>query len=854
MAKKTEEKTIIEKIYDYTLEDIMGDRFGRYSKSIIQDRALPDVRDGLKPVQRRILYTMWESKNTHDKPYRKCAKAVGDVMGKYHPHGDSSIYGAMIYMSQPWKMREIFIDIHGNNGSIDGDGPAAHRYTETRLTKLALVTLKDIQRDAVEMTLNYSDEELEPTVLPAHFPNLLVNGSTGISAGYATNIPPHNLGEVIDATIHRIENPNCRLDTILNIVKGPDFPTGGVVEGKEGLLQAYTTGRGRVVVKARTEIVKERGTHQIIIHEIPYDVLKEQLRKKIEDIKIDKKVEGIADVVDVSDKEHMAKIIIELKKDANAELILNYLFKNTDLQVNYNFNMVAIVNRRPKQLGILEILDAFIAHQKDVILRRTRFDLKKAKERLHIVEGLLKAVDILDEIIKTIRASKNKQDSIDNLVKEFEFTEAQATAIVTMQLYRLSNTDINLLLEEQGNLQKMIEFLNSILNDEDVLKKQMKLSLSEIKKEFANPRRTDIRDEVTEVKFDPKDMIPKENVIVVATNEGYVKRIPIKSYVSASSEPTTLKPGDFIRGLYSTTSLDTLLMFTNLGHYLYVPVHEIVETKWKELGKHISNLIQISADERIISAMILDNPSTNVIMTTRNGITKRTNLEELIVSRYTKPINAMKLKDDDELVSVVKDNGRAIFVTETGYYLNIDSNEIPIVGAKASGVKGINVKDDHVVTCMSPENYDEYITVFTNKNTSKRIKLSELDTMTRAKKGSTLIKKVKSTNYKITNAISVNNRDVVSIKTDGDFKEIKTTELPIMDLSSTGSTISKTAIEESFKVAELVERKIELNATEETKQIPKEEPVKETEEIELPALKEDNQELTIEDFLDDFKL
>ncbi len=855
MAKKTEEKTIIEKIYDYTLEDIMGDRFGRYSKSIIQDRALPDVRDGLKPVQRRILYTMWESKNTHDKPYRKCAKAVGDVMGKYHPHGDSSIYGAMIYMSQPWKMREIFIDIHGNNGSIDGDGPAAHRYTETRLTKLALVMLKDINRDAVEMTLNYADEDLEPTVLPANFPNLLVNGSTGISAGYATNIPPHNLGEVIEATVHRIDNPNCRLDTILNIVKGPDFPTGGVVEGKEGLLQAYTTGRGRVVVKARTEIVKEKGTHQIIIHEIPYDVLKEQLRKKIEDIKIDKKVEGIADVIDVSDKEHMAKIIIELKKDANAELILNYLFKNTDLQVNYNFNMVAIVNRRPKQLGILEIIDAFIAHQKDVILRRTRFDLKKAKERLHIVEGLLKAVDILDEIIKTIRASKNKQDSIDNLVKQFEFTEAQATAIVTMQLYRLSNTDINLLLEEQGNLQKMIEFLNSILNDEEVLKKQMKLSLNEIKKEFATPRRTDIRDEVTEVKFDPKDMIPKENVIVVATNEGYVKRIPIKSYVSASSEPTTLKPGDFIRGLYSTTSLDTLLMFTNLGHYLYVPVHEIVETKWKELGKHISNLIQISAEERIISAMILDNPSDNIIMTTKNGITKRTNLEELIVSRYTKPINAMKLKDDDEVVSVVKDNGRAIFVTETGYYLNIDSNEIPIVGAKASGVKGINVKDDHVVTCMSPADYDEYITIFTNKNTSKRIKISELDTMTRAKKGSTLIKKVKSTNYKITNAISVNNRDVVSIKTDGDFKEIKTTELPIMDLSSTGSTISKTAIEDSFKVAELVERKIELNVTEETKKQPKEEITNnEVEELELPKTKEDTQELTIDDFLDDFKL
>ena len=851
MAKKQEEKTIIEKIYDYTLEDIMGDRFGRYSKSIIQDRALPDVRDGLKPVQRRILYTMWESKNTHDKPYRKCAKAVGDVMGKYHPHGDSSIYGAMIYMSQPWKMREVFIDIHGNNGSIDGDGPAAHRYTETRLTKLALVTLKDINRDAVEMTLNYADEDLEPTVLPAHFPNLLVNGSTGISAGYATNIPPHNLSEVIEATVHRIDNPNCRLDTILNIIKGPDFPTGGVVEGKEGLLQAYTTGRGKVVVKAKTEIVKEKGTHQIIIHEIPYDVLKEQLRKKIEDIKIDKKVEGIADVMDVSDKEHMAKIIIELKKDANAELILNYLFKNTDLQVNYNFNMVAIVNRRPKQLGILEILDAFIAHQRDVILRRTKFDLKKANERLHIVEGLLKAVDILDEIIKIIRGSKNKQDSIDNLVKQFDFTVEQATAIVMMRLYTLSNTDINLLLEEQDNLRKMIEFLTSIIEDEEVLKKQMKLSLKEIDKEFGNPRRTEIRDEVTEIKFDAKDMIPKENVIVVATNEGYVKRIPLKSYVSSSGEPTTLKPGDFIRGLYSTTSLDTLLMFTNLGHYLYVPVHEIVETKWKELGKHISNLIQISAEERIISAMILDNPSDNVIMTTKQGTTKRTNLEELIVSRYTKPINAMKLKDGDELVSVVKDNGRAIFVTETGYYLNIDSNEIPLVGAKASGVKGINIKDDAVVTCMSPENYDEYITVFTNKNTSKRIKISELEQMTRAKKGSTLIKKVKSTNYKVTNAISVNNRDIVSLKTDGEFKEIKTTELPIMDLSSTGSTICKTPIEETFKVAELVERKIELNQSATPK---KEEVKKEEEEIELPALKETNQELTIDDFIDDFKL
>lgn len=838
MAKKNEEKTIIEKIYDYTLEDIMGERFGRYSKSIIQDRALPDVRDGLKPVQRRILYTMWENKNTYDKPYRKCAKAVGDVMGKYHPHGDSSIYGAMIYMSQAWKMREIFIDIHGNNGSIDGDGPAAYRYTECRTTKLAQIMLKDINRNSVEMTLNYSDEDLEPTVLPANFPNLLVNGSTGISAGYATNIPPHNLAEVIDATIYRIDNPNCHLETILNIVKGPDFPTGGVVEGKAGLLQAYETGRGKVVVKAKTEIIKEKNKNQIIIHEIPYDVLKEQLRKKIEDIKIDKKVEGIADVIDISDKEHMAKMIIELKKDANAELILNYLLKNTDLQVNYNFNMVAIVNRRPKQLGIIEILDAFISHQKDVIIKRTNFDLEHAKARLHVVEGLLKAMDILDEVIRVIRASKNKADSIANLIKEFAFTEEQATAIVTMQLYRLSNTDITQLLEEKSNLHKMIDFLNLILNDENVLKKQMKQELSEIKKEFGNPRRTEIKDEVTDIKIDLKEMIPKENVVVVTTNEGYVKRVSQKSYTSANGEPTILKPGDYITGLYSTTTLDTLLLFTNQGHYLYVPVHEIIEVKWKELGKHISNLIPLNAEEKIISSMILDSKNTNIIMTTALGITKRTRLEDLIVSRYSKPINAMKLKDNDELVSVIKDNGHAIFITEKGHYLNIASNEIPIVGAKASGIKGISVKDDKVISCISPSTTDEYLNIVTNKNTSKRIKISDLETMSRGKKGSTLIKKVKSTNYEIKNVFPVSIHDILGLKIDGEFKGIKITEIPIMDLASTGSTLSKKTIDDTFIVSELKEIKINEN-----------------EVITRPEPPTDNsQELTIDDFIEDFKL
>lgn len=814
MAKKEEKTNIVEKIYDYTLEDIMGDRFGRYAKSIIQDRALPDVRDGLKPVQRRILYTMWEDKNTFDRPYRKCAKAVGDVMGKYHPHGDSSIYGAMIYMSQAWKMREIFIDIHGNNGSIDGDPPAAYRYTETRLTKIAQVMLKDINRDAVEMTLNYSDEELEPTVLPANFPNLLVNGSTGISAGYATNIPPHNLGEIITATIHRIDNPNCRLDTILNIVKGPDFPTGGVVEGKLGLVNAYETGKGRVLVKAKTSIVKDKNVHQIIIHEIPYDVVKENLRKKIEDIKIDKKVDGIIDVRDESDQKNMARIIVELKKDANSELILNYLLKNTDLQINYNFNMVAIVNRRPKQLGLLDIIDAFIVHQKDVILRRTNFDLEHAKARLHIVEGLLKAIDIIDEIIKTIRSSKNKTDSINNLITKFEFTEAQATAIVTMQLYRLSNTDLDELLTEKNNLARMIEFLESILNDENVLKNQMKAELNEVKKAYASPRRTEIRDEVTDIKIDMKEMIPKEKTIVIVTNEGYVKRTSPKSYTTNSNDQMALKPGDYIRNIYEVNTRNNLLLFTNLGNYLFVPIHIINETKWKDLGKHINNIIMMSQDEKIIGSLILDNPESDITITTKKGMIKRVLLKDLEVQRYSKPIMNIKLKDDDEVVSVNLTKKENIIVTHNGYYLRYASSEIPVVGPKGSGVKAINLSDDYVISSDSFDETSEYLNVITNNNTAKRVKVSDLGILTRAKKGSHLMKKVKTKDYYVASAYLSSARTISYLKCDNEITEIKNADIPIMDLVSTGSLLTKKKIDEikpKYEIYTGNEKKEEVN-------------------------------------------
>ena len=552
---------IIKRIYDYSLEDIMGESFGRYSKYIIQDRAIPDVRDGLKPVQRRILYSMYKEHNTYDKPTKKSANAVGMVMGNYHPHGDSSIYEAIVRMSQPWKNEAPLIEMQGNNGSIDGDSPAASRYTEARLSKIAGELLRDIDKTGiVPMAPNYDDRLLEPTVLPSRFPNLLVNGTTGISAGYATNMPPHNLGEVIDATIFRIDNPNSRLDTIMNYVKGPDFPTGGIVLGLDGIKQAYETGRGKIYIRAKAVIDKNK----IIINEIPYDVNKSLLVRKIDEVRLDKKLDGIVEVRDESDKEGL-QIAIDLKKDADANNILNYLYKNTDLQISYNFNNVVIVNRRPMQLGLLGILDAYIAHQKEIVYKGTEYDLKTARASYHIMEGLIKAISILDEVIALIRRSKNKADAIVNLVKEYEFTDKQAEAIVNLQLYRLTNTDIVTLEEEMKKLAEKIKLYEEILTSPEKLNSVIKDDLRKIKKEYAIPRRTEIRDEAADVKVDTTRMIPKEQVVVVVTNEGYIKRVPYRSYSSSNGEDTLLKENDYTIGMYNINTTDVMLLFTNLG-------------------------------------------------------------------------------------------------------------------------------------------------------------------------------------------------------------------------------------------------------------------------------------------------
>ena len=834
MPKKKDAKEIIEKIYDYSLEEIMETGFGRYSKEIIQERALPDVRDGLKPVQRRILFAMYISHFTHDKPHRKSAKAVGDIMGNFHPHGDTSIYDALIRMSQAWKMRECFIDVHGNNGSIDGDGPAAMRYTEARLTRLAETMLSSINKNTVEMAWNFDDTEREPTVLPATFPNLLVNGSTGISAGYATNIPPHNLSEVIDAAIKRIDSPNCRLETIMEIMPGPDFPTSGVIEGKNGLIDAYTKGKGKVVLKADCEIVKTGTKKQIIVHSIPYEVIKEQLIKKITEIKIDKKIDGINDVIDDSDHEHMARIIIDLKSNANEELVLNYLLKNTDLQINYNFNMVAIVNRRPKLVGILEILDAFINHQKEVIKRRTQFDLEHAKAQYHILEGLVKAISILDEVIRIIRGSKNKSDAITNLQNEYEFTFEQAKAIVELQLYRLTNTDIVALQEEMDKLSKNIHIWEQILNNEEALKHVMKTELKLIKKEYGNPRRTRIKDEVTEIKLDMLDMIPKENVVVVVTNEGYIKRVSAKSYASRNGEETTLKPGDFIIGLFEVTTLDTVLVFTNLGNYLYIPVHKIPEAKWKELGKHINNIISINPEEQVITSLVMDDKKSNIVISTKNGMIKKSKMEDFEVTRYSKPMTAIKLKENDQVIDVFLEQKDILLFSKNGYCVRFNNEEIPLTGVKAAGVKGINLKEDEMVSALSVDNED-YIDLFTNHKTAKRVKISEISETGRAKKGNTVIKKVKSVNYEIIKALSMTARDLILLKSDSEISYIKNSDIAIMDLISTGSGFTKNKIDAIAKKVEFIsylKKEVEKKTNNDTK-------VK---------------EITIDNFLDDFKL
>ncbi len=853
--KKSETQEVIEKIFDYTLEDIMGERFGSYSKYIIQDRAIPDARDGLKPVQRRILYSMHKEKNTYDKGYRKSAKTVGDVIGNYHPHGDSSIYDAMVRMSQPWKTRLPYIDMHGNNGSIDGDSPAAYRYTEARLSKISNEMLRDIDKNTVEFAPNFDDTTVEPTVLPARFPALLVYGAQGISAGYATNIPPHNLNEVIEATIYRIDHPNSSLEELMKFVKGPDFPTGAIVEGLEGIKDAYRTGRGKINVKSKYAFEEDKNKISLVITEIPFEVNKALLVKKIDDIRIDRKIEGIIEVRDESAAD--VRIVVDIKKTANKELIINYLLKNTDLQISYNFNMVSIVNRRPKLLGLEGALDAFINHQKDVVRRRTEFDLSHAKARYHIVEGLIKCISILDEVIKTIRASKNKQDAKENLVKEYGFTEEQAEAIVILQLYRLTNTDVIALENEKASLEKIISGLTAILGSEDVLKSVMKKDLRDVKNDYPTPRITEIKDEITEIKIDTTAMIPKEDTVVLVTKDGYIKRTSFRSYTASNPEDITIKENDYILGIYEMNTVDTILLFTSAGNYLHVPVHIIPDLKWKDMPKHVSNIIEMSPDESIIAAIPAYGfeSDKNIIIATRDGMIKRSKLKEFKLQRYSKATSCIKLKDNDYLVAAIEENGDYLFlVTDSGYGLIFKTDEVPVVGVKAAGVKGIKLKDDNLVTvCNYNPITDEYLSIITDKGTGKRIRLNEFEISSRTRRGLQVIREVKTNPYHIIKAFITDSKNYIGIKS-SDIDIVKLTELSISDRHSIGNQLTKQNLLDAFIVATLVRNNkeqvtlnsaIEVEETENSESMIEKVPKKE--KISLKEI--DDRLMTIDDFL-----
>ncbi|HEM3013896.1 TPA: DNA topoisomerase IV subunit A [Streptococcus suis] len=806
-------------IQNMSLEDIMGERFGRYSKYIIQERALPDIRDGLKPVQRRILYSMNKDGNTFDKGYRKSAKSVGNIMGNFHPHGDSSIYDAMVRMSQDWKNREILVEMHGNNGSMDGDPPAAMRYTEARLSEMAGYLLADIEKKTVPFAWNFDDTEKEPTVLPAAFPNLLVNGATGISAGYATDIPPHNLAEVIDAVVYMIDHPTAKLEKLMEFLPGPDFPTGAIIQGADEIKKAYETGKGRVVVRSRCEIEQlKAGKKQIVITEIPYEVNKAVLVKKIDDVRVNNKVPGIAEVRDESDRTGL-RIAIELKKDSDEQTILNCLYKYTDLQINYNFNMVAIDNFTPRQVGLQKILSSYIAHRREIIIARSKFDKEKAEKRLHIVEGLIRVVSILDEVIALIRASENKADAKENLKISYEFSEEQAEAIVTLQLYRLTNTDIVTLENEEAALREQIQTLAAIIGDERTMFNLMKKELREVKKQFGNPRLSELQDQAETIEIDTASLIVEEETFVSVTKAGYIKRTSPRSFNASTLEEMGKRDDDQLIFLQNAKTTQHLLLFTNLGNVIYRPVHELTDIRWKDIGEHLSQtLMNFDTNEEIIFAELVENfEEGTYFAVTKYGQIKRVERKEFTPWRTykSKSTKYAKLKDAEDVVitvsPVVLDD--IMLMTEKGYALRFNIEEVPIIGAKAAGVKAVNLKDEDVVAAAFISNTSS-VYLLTQRGSLKRMATEEIPVTSRAKRGLQVLRELKAKPHRVFAAgpvltdqgdfdlFSTANEDDttsqilhVQSKT-GKLYEVDVTQLSLSERTSNGSFISDTISDE----------------------------------------------------------
>jgi topoisomerase-4 subunit A len=793
------------------LEEVVGDRFGRYSKYIIQDRAIPDVRDGLKPVQRRILYAMYDAGNTPDKPYRKSAKTVGDVMGNYHPHGDSSIYEGMVRMAQPWKMAHPLIDGHGNWGSMDDDPAAAMRYTEARLSNIAMELLRDIEKRTVPFKDNFDNSTKEPVVLPSRYPNLLVNGVSGISSGFATEIPTHNLREVIDACVAIMNDPAMNVAELMKIVKGPDFPTGGLIMGEDGIREAYETGKGRIYIRAKTAIEDIRGgKQQIVVTEIPYQVVKSKLVQAIDTLRLEKKVDGIAEVRDESGREGL-RIVIELKKDADAEGILAYLFKKTDLQIAYSFNMVAIVNKAPRQLGLKPLLEAYIDHQKEVVTYRTQYDLEKAEDRAHVLEGLVKALNILDAVIETIRASKNRQNAQDNLVEKFGFTERQADAILTLQLYRLTNLEINQLQKELEETNKRIAHLRSILEQPRKLLKVIQDELKEIRDKYGIDRRSVIQGEIEEIKVNLEVMVPAEDVLVTISRGGYVKRTSLLSFTRSGGEleKAGVKEGDVIRWSLNVSTLDPLLLFTRKGQYFLLPVHQIPEFKWKDTGTAIVNVLPMAKDDRIVSAIPVKAPELappegqtaeegpSLVFVTKKGQVKRTLLTEYATNR-SMAITAIKVGDGDEVVNVFRSDapGDLLLVSEQGMSIRFTEQEVSLQGRVAGGVRGISLKEnDAVVGALSVSGDEGEILVLSDYGYAKRSLLLDYPLQGRGGKGVQTFefkegKRVKPNGTRLAAAFHVKEAvTLLTVTAGGATAEFDSEAAPIEDRRSHGKSV-----------------------------------------------------------------
>ncbi|WP_143224627.1 DNA topoisomerase IV subunit A [Acholeplasma laidlawii] len=793
------DKFIEEKIEKVLLEDIMSSRFGRYSKYIIQDRALPDARDGLKPVQRRILYAMGQMGLAFNKSYKKSARIAGEVMGKYHPHGDSSIYEAMVRMSQDFKMRVPLVDMHGNNGSIDGDSAAAMRYTEARLSKEAEFLLKDIDKRTVNFVPNFDDEEQEPTVLPARFPNLLVNGAMGISAGYATKIPPHNLNEVIDATIALIDNPNITNDEILKYIKGPDFPTGGIVQGKAGIKEALTTGSGKIIIRAKMNVEEmSKSQDRIVITEIPYEVNKADLVRQIDNLRINNNIEDILEIRDETDQEGL-RIAIDLKKGADAQFIQNYLLKSSDLQVNYNYNMVAILKHRPVLSGAFELLKVYLEHQKEVVTNRSNYELERATKRNHIVDGLIQMTSVVSEVIEEIRKSKNKADSKENIQKRFGFSELQAEAIVMLQLYRLSTTDIQALLDEKDTLYKEITRLEQILSNERILLKTIKSELQEVQTLLPSPRRTELEAEIETIKIDEKDLISDEQTYVAITKDGYVKRASLRSVVA--SKEVGLKENDAMLYEEELNTLDTLLLFTNLGQYIYLPVYKIEEQKWRDLGVYINNIVPTSKGETIIRVLKVSDFSIDqkILLTTKQGQMKQVNLADFEVSRYNRPLRAMKLSKDDELVSVDYNQlDNIVAISKHGYVLRFDTEELPVYGLTAGGVKSMALAEgDEVAVAFYAKESDDFYFLTSRGHIIKDTVL-ELPKYARNRRGIILVDRIKTSPHFIISASRVSK---TQIKEDVKVRILSTKEAlitTVSDLKYVANKYGKKMVEDGY--------------------------------------------------------